>query len=46
MWLADDDEMSETLIESLRKIISSNDIVCVCPYWFLKNNEKEKNYKA
>ena len=46
MWLADDDEMSETLIESLKnKIISSNDIACVCPYWILKNNEKEKTIK-
>ena len=46
IWLADDDEMSETLVESLKKkIISSNDIVCVCPYWILKNNEKEKTIK-
>ena len=46
MWLADDDEMSETLIESLKKkIITSGDIACVCPYWNLRNYEKDKTIK-
>ena len=37
MWLADDDEMSSSLVASLKKkLISSADIVCSCPFWVLK----------
>ena len=44
MWLADDDEMTSSLIENLKKkIISSKNIVCVCPYWYLKKKNKEKD---
>lgn len=46
MWLADDDEMSSSLVASLKKkLISSADIVCSCPFWVLKKKDKEKNIK-
>ena len=41
MWLADDDEMTSSLIENLKKkIISSKNIVCVCPYWSVRGSNR------